>query len=456
VIAITAYTEPIQSEVVIHDPPQVQENDEKEERSGFAEILAGLMQNVETENIYDTESALDALAAEKTIEGSRLNLFANAIEDGIDLNGYNDAGHFDDSADKILSADHLLDISLDASALGEESNDLLRDFSARTQDRPSQLASKTDGASILPEKTEGNPAAQLMAALDSNEKRSIDEAQSLDSVKKRRASGETPSAENQAKSERIETLSSQNKAGEENASLLRKSDEAPGRLDEFRSRRKDRVSFEIHDQRTTTGMPNNVNGAYTLVETSAARGQGQIGVQEITLDLRLPDYSQNSQAQTSWETKASAALENMLARELHQNFNGDIVRHASMALRDGGAGTIKIALHPETLGNVKIHLELSDNRITGVIVVESEEAMNAFRREIAALEQAFRESGFSEASLDLSFTADGSDAQQHELDESSFTAQFAASSYDDSYYQETSPGIDAFFGRNTGSVNMLA
>jgi len=454
VIAIPAYTEPIQSDVVIHDPPQVQENDEKEEHSSFAELLAGLMQNVETENIYDAESALDALSAEKTKEGNKLNIFANAMENGVDLEGYEKPDLSDASIDKILSADHLLGSSLDADALGENEID------AQTRDMLAQLASKKDAApkdaSALSEKTVTDTAAQLAAAMDASGKTSFNEEdQALETGKKRRGGIEQVSADKEAKNEKIEPLSSHNKAGEDNASLLKKNDEAPSRLDEFRSRRKDRVSFEIHDQRTTTGMPNSVNGAYTLVETSAMRGIGQTGVQEITLDLRIPDYTQSSQAQTSWETKASAALENMLARELHQNFNGDIVRHASMALRDGGAGTIKIALHPETLGTVKIHLEMSDNRITGVIVVESEEAMNAFRREIASLEQAFKESGFSEASLDLSFTADGADAQQYELDDSSYEAQYAASSYEDSYYQEA-PGIDSYFGHDTGTVNMLA
>jgi len=107
-----------------------------------------------------------------------------------------------------------------------------------------------------------------------------------------------------------------------------------------------------------------------------------------------------------WEAKAGGtAVENLLARELHQNFNGDIVRHASMALHDGGEGIIKLALKPDSLGNVKIHLKMSENKVTGHIVVESEEALNAFKKEITSLEQAFRESGFTNAQLNLSLTA---------------------------------------------------
>jgi flagellar hook-length control protein FliK len=222
----------------------------------------------------------------------------------------------------------------------------------------------------------------------------------------------------------------------------------------LRSRsRRDRISFEVRDLRTG---PNNTN---TVVETSAGRIT-QAGVQEITLDLRLPNYAQSSQAQTSWEVKAGNALENMLARELHQNFNGDIVRHASIALKDGGVGTIKINLHPEHLGNVKIRLEMTENKITGQIFVESQEALNAFRKEIAALEQAFRDSGFADASLDLSLASDGADKGNQELEESSIMRQLAALNYEGSYESETESVIDVFFGHANGGragfINMLA
>jgi flagellar hook-length control protein FliK len=145
----------------------------------------------------------------------------------------------------------------------------------------------------------------------------------------------------------------------------------------------------------------------------------------------------------------------MLARELHQNLNGDIVRHASVALRDGGEGTIRLALKPESLGNVKIQLEMTENKITGLIVVESEEAMNAFRKEIASLEQAFRESGFTSADLNLSLTQDGQGSEKWE-DANSFNQQMAALAYDESSWEGDSvPLVDVYIGRNS-SINMLA
>jgi len=128
-----------------------------------------------------------------------------------------------------------------------------------------------------------------------------------------------------------------------------------------------------------------------------------------------------------------------------------------MALRDGGESIIKLNLKPESLGNVKILLEMTENKVTGIILVESEEALNAFRREIASLEQAFKNSGFAEASLDLSLSSDGNNAwQEHE--EKTFAPQMAASSYEDSLRDsemETGVLID-IYNRGWNSINMLA
>jgi hypothetical protein len=99
---------------------------------------------------------------------------------------------------------------------------------------------------------------------------------------------------------------------------------------------------------------------------------------------------------------------------------------------------------------------MAENKITGHIFVESEEALNAFRREISSLEQAFRDSGFGEAALNLSLTADGAGAENQNLAEGSFSSQVAASNYEASFDQETAPIVDVFFGRKMGAVNMLA
>jgi hypothetical protein len=254
----------------------------------------------------------------------------------------------------------------------------------------------------------------------------------------------------------IKIPAEKNEKAEDAATLrVRPENNKPGKLDEMRNAasrdrsRRDNISFEVRDMRTDQ------NRSFAAIETNVSRVEGSSPVREITLELRLPEQNNAiNQANTSWEAKSSGALENLLARELHQSFNGDIVRHASMALRDGGEGTIKIALKPESLGNVKIALELSDNKITGKILVESEEALNAFRKEIASLEQAFKDSGFASADLNLSLTSDGQNAEL--WNENSIVPLIMASRYEDNSEKGAVSLVNVFIGHRKGSINMLA
>ena len=51
---------------------------------------------------------------------------------------------------------------------------------------------------------------------------------------------------------------------------------------------------------------------------------------------------------------AGTSFAERLASELRNNA-ADIVRAGQVILRNGGEGTIRLALHPETLGAVRIH-----------------------------------------------------------------------------------------------------
>lgn len=99
----------------------------------------------------------------------------------------------------------------------------------------------------------------------------------------------------------------------------------------------------------------------------------------------------------------------MLGQEI-QNNAGELVKSGTMILKDGGKGTINLILHPESLGSVKIKLELSENVVEGKIVVYSEEAYKAFKESIGALKNAFAESGFQNSGFDLSFAGQNNDS----------------------------------------------
>ena len=494
-IAITTYTEPIPVDVSVNEPPFIRDRDEKEEKiesgGSFAELLAGMLQKTEAVDLSSAgniagssdDQGFNVLAAEQNEDGYALlagdfssgksGAVSSALENGADSA---DIDLSDTAAGReyqnILSADHLFSNVLNEAKSGADIDALALDIDSETLNSLAELASKIDLASgdfksgdfaSIAEKIIKDPASVISAetiASESNGKRQIKEgADPLSDAKNKPVKSEGDSL---FKNNIQDALAAKIKAGEENASSLNKRDESGGRLDraqEFRkSRRGDKISVEVRDLRTAAN--GSAQTAGTLVETAAGRAlqQSSSANGEITMDLRLPENANAPLSQASWDVKAGSALENMLARELHNNFNGDIVRHASVALKDAGAGTIKIALHPETLGNVKIHLELTDNKITGRIIVESADAMNAFRKEMSALEQAFKDSGFADANLDLSLTADGEKSGGQ--DENAHSSQYAAFSYEDSYDQKTSAVIDVFFGtsggRNEVKVNMLA
>jgi hypothetical protein len=241
----------------------------------------------------------------------------------------------------------------------------------------------------------------------------------------------------------------------------------PSRFSESRlkDRRRDKITLEVQDFRTPEeqgpGVLDSQNPRFGEPRTAAGGGETEIVV-ELRGENQARSISQT--ADNTWESRAGRSFEDFLARELHQNLNGDIVRHASVALRDGGEGSIRLALRPETLGNVKIRLEMADNKVIGHIIVESEEALRAFERELTSLEQAFRDSGFDAADLDMSLTQNGGGMAREwgeQADRSPVPEHLAALRYDaaserappDFAMIETQGGIFTQNGRIT--VNML-
>ena len=164
-----------------------------------------------------------------------------------------------------------------------------------------------------------------------------------------------------------------------------------------RDRRKERFEIEVHDQRTGP-----------IPETPGPTMEGRpMKETEMVLELTLdsPGDSPKDAAGTRSDPKPQS-FQDALSRELRESANADIVRHASLVLKDGGEGLIRLSLKPESLGTVKVRLEMADNRIAGKIIVETEEALRAFEKELQSLEKAFVDGGFDGAGLEVSVSSD--------------------------------------------------
>lgn len=157
-------------------------------------------------------------------------------------------------------------------------------------------------------------------------------------------------------------------------------------------------------------------------------------VSDGTLQNVAPANGQSAQT-------ASSNFQAMLANQIRQNAS-EFVKAGSIVLRDNNAGTINLVLRPESLGNVKISLQLSDKVVSGQITVHSEEAYNAFKESANALKNAFAQSGFEAGGFTVAYSSAGTggsfsgsgagggfaDAQHAGRYESAFVSEVSAAS----------------------------
>lgn len=172
-----------------------------------------------------------------------------------------------------------------------------------------------------------------------------------------------------------------------------------------KSKRESRIGvIEVKDFRT------NVEGAQG--EAKDFKKDFVRAVQNDSQGLTIELGAQSERNMLSLDSQSAAAdgsnFQAMLKNQITQNA-AEFVRAGNIVLRDNDSGSINLVLHPESLGNVKIGLELSGKIITGHIVVASREAFNAFGDGADVLRNAFIQSGFEDARFDVSFA--GSEMQ---------------------------------------------
>ena len=333
--------------------------------------------------------------------------------------------------------------------------------SRETENSPRVSAENTAAIAKAEQKAEHKELAVKLQNNGELAERNVTNSQELRSTESR--SQEQNLSENKAvAAEAGENRRSQELAGLRNGQEGQGEDRNRLEAARERGRHRNRFTVDVQDYRTENASVQK-NSEMRFHSGLDTRYHGDGSIREITLELKMPGQAQSTaiaDASTSWEAKTGRVFEDLLAKELQNNFNGDIVRHASMALKNDGAAIIKLNLKPETLGNVKINLEMAENKITGRIIVESEEALRAFRREIHSLEQAFRDAGLEVTNLNLSLASGGRGAEQQagESDVNPFqNGQIAVSRYGTSDdFEQTTITDNALYGQELSSVNVLA
>ncbi len=127
-----------------------------------------------------------------------------------------------------------------------------------------------------------------------------------------------------------------------------------------------------------------------------AKESNQIVLGEQNVERATPDDLK------SFESRFNNNKEVVLARELKDSGNEQIVKKASFILKDSNQGEIKLILKPESLGRVKIHLNMSENHLVGKIIVENSRVGQLFENNLSDLSRSFEEAGISSSSIEVS------------------------------------------------------
>ena len=183
------------------------------------------------------------------------------------------------------------------------------------------------------------------------------------------------------------------------------------------------------------------------------------GKNNIEMNVELSSQNVTSNILSSDSQTASADGSNfqaMLQNQIQENA-GELVKAGNIVLKDNNVGQIKLILHPEQLGNVKIDLQVKDNNISGRIIVQTQEAFEAFKQSAENLREAFVAGGYETAGFDLSFAGQNNGQNEQTPNQDNQSRNFyRAFAYEGSVTDDYNDFEEISEISYTNSVNIVA
>lgn len=154
-------------------------------------------------------------------------------------------------------------------------------------------------------------------------------------------------------------------------------------------------------KRTTDKASEGAGGPQKTVQASPAAKEPGI------LFIQQPGALKDIEVPRKAAPASNAAAQSGLER-LREMAGAELIRASNLVLRDGG-GEIRLVLKPESLGSVRIRMNLVDNKIEGRIIVDTSAVKQVMDQSIDALGRALTAGGFQTASLEVSVGGQNAD-----------------------------------------------
>jgi flagellar hook-length control protein FliK len=182
-----------------------------------------------------------------------------------------------------------------------------------------------------------------------------------------------------------------------------------------RMARDDRPVVSVIDNRTErlagagqeSGHGSSSRHRYDRQSGGSGAGEGSGSVENGSRNYREQVFMiQDADSPSAAETLRGQAGQIRNAGSLFEKFlkargNAEITRNVSFILKNDNAGEIRLILKPESLGNVRIRLNLAENNITGRIIVENNTVKQVFLDNLQEISRLLEEQGYDTAGLEV-------------------------------------------------------